>query len=142
MPGVMRAIRASTLALANPGEIAELAGADQLRASHCMAMVGLIVNLASAWLLEDDHAHHHGHGHHHDDDHDQGHDHSGHARDNHLRAAYYANCRTRIRPSNRRRFAVAEIILYYNDVGVRSSILSGAPSGWASEFIARPEFNR
>jgi len=32
-----------------------------------VAVVGLIVNLASAWLLKDDHAHHHyGHGHHHD----------------------------------------------------------------------------
>jgi cation diffusion facilitator family transporter len=46
-----------------------------------VAVVGLIVNLASAWLLRDDHHHHHhGHGHHH-------HDH-GHGQDNNLRAAY------------------------------------------------------
>ena len=59
-----------------------------------VAVIGLIVNLVSAWLLKDDHAHHHhGHGHHHHHDHDHGdhhhHDHErGHARDNNLRAAY------------------------------------------------------
>ncbi|XSC44807.1 CDF family Co(II)/Ni(II) efflux transporter DmeF [Bradyrhizobium sp. RDT10] len=54
-----------------------------------VALVGLIVNLASAWLLKNDHEHH-GHSHgghqsshvrHHEHDHD-------HARDNNLRAAY------------------------------------------------------
>lgn len=67
-----------------------------------VAVVGLAVNLVSAWLLKDDHHHHHGHGH----DHDHGHHHHhGHAhgadhvphdeavgragsRDNNLRAAY------------------------------------------------------
>jgi cation diffusion facilitator family transporter len=60
-----------------------------------VAIVGLIVNLASAWLLKDDHAqHHHGHGHHHHGQHrhyahDRHHDHDrGAARDNNLRAAY------------------------------------------------------
>jgi cation diffusion facilitator family transporter len=54
-----------------------------------VAVVGLIVNLVSAWLLRDDHHHHHhhhGHGHdhhHHDDDHAH-----HHGRDNNLRAAY------------------------------------------------------
>ena len=61
-----------------------------------VAIIGLMVNLASAWLLKDDHDHHHGHGHEHHDhahDHDHGHDHdapaarAGH-RDNNLRAAY------------------------------------------------------
>ena len=59
-----------------------------------VAAVGLVVNLASAWLLRDDHSHHgHGHSHHHHHDHDHhrehshdGHDHHGH--DNNLRAAY------------------------------------------------------
>ncbi|WP_062014525.1 CDF family Co(II)/Ni(II) efflux transporter DmeF [Aureimonas sp. AU4] len=51
-----------------------------------VAVGGLVVNLASAWLLKDDH---HGHGHHGHD----GHDHNGAAghaggRDNNLRAAY------------------------------------------------------
>lgn len=46
-----------------------------------VAVVGLAVNLASAWLLKDDHDHHHGH--HHDHDH-----HDGPAQDNNLRAAY------------------------------------------------------
>ena len=53
-----------------------------------VAVIGLIVNLLSAWLLRDDHQHHHhGHGHHHHHDHD--HDrHHGHGQDNNLRAAY------------------------------------------------------
>lgn len=65
-----------------------------------VAMLGLAVNLASAWLLRDEHAHHHGHDHGHphaddDDDHDHdGHDDhhadhaAGHHRDLNLRAAY------------------------------------------------------
>jgi cation diffusion facilitator family transporter len=48
-----------------------------------VAVIGLAVNLACAWLLRDDHAHHHGHGHGHDH-----HDHDHHPRDNNLRAAY------------------------------------------------------
>lgn len=50
-----------------------------------VAALGLAVNLASAWLLRDDHAHHH-HGH------DHGHSHAGHHHHDHhdhnLRAAY------------------------------------------------------
>ncbi len=62
-----------------------------------VAVLGLGVNLASAWLLRDDHDHHgHGHQHasHHDEhDHDEhDHHHAGHAGDHHrdlnLRAAY------------------------------------------------------
>ena len=55
-----------------------------------IAIGGLLVNLACAWLLKDDHGHHHGHGHHHDhhDHHDHhGHHHHGH-QDLNLRAAY------------------------------------------------------
>ncbi len=51
-----------------------------------VAIVGLIVNLISAWLLREDHDHHHGHSHHHEHDHDHGHSHRG--RDQNLRAAY------------------------------------------------------
>jgi cation diffusion facilitator family transporter len=47
-----------------------------------IAVVGLAVNVLSAWLLRDD-DHHHGHDH----DHAQDHDHAHH-RDNNLRAAY------------------------------------------------------
>lgn len=48
-----------------------------------VAVIGLAVNLLSAWMLRDDH-HHHGHGHDH-----HGHDHHhGHGQDNNLRAAY------------------------------------------------------
>lgn len=50
-----------------------------------VAALGLAVNLVSAWLLRDDHAHHH-HGH------DHGHNHAGHHHHDHhdhnLRAAY------------------------------------------------------
>ncbi|MBO9436855.1 CDF family Co(II)/Ni(II) efflux transporter DmeF [Ruegeria sp. R13_0] len=54
-----------------------------------VAVIGLIVNLLSAWLLRDDHHHHHhhGHGHHHHHNHDHDH-HHGHGQDNYLRAAY------------------------------------------------------
>ena len=57
-----------------------------------VAVVGLIVNLISAWLLREDHDHHHGHSHHHNhghdnEDHDE-HDHKHHGRDQNLRAAY------------------------------------------------------
>ena len=48
-----------------------------------IAMVGLLVNLACAWLLKGGHAHHHGHENHHD--------HGGHSHHNHdlnLRSAY------------------------------------------------------
>lgn len=60
-----------------------------------IATVGLLVNLACAWLLKDDHGHHHGHAHHHD--HHHGHDHDAHShahtqghghQDLNLRAAY------------------------------------------------------
>ncbi|EHK55736.1 CDF family Co(II)/Ni(II) efflux transporter DmeF [Allomesorhizobium alhagi] len=63
-----------------------------------VAAIGLAVNLASAWLLRDDHDHHHhGHGHAHDH---RGHDHHSHhhhghihhhgrtTRDHNLQAAY------------------------------------------------------
>jgi cation diffusion facilitator family transporter len=52
-----------------------------------VAVAGLAVNLASAWLLKADHAHH-GHHHHHDHHHHDHHDEPGKARDNNLRAAY------------------------------------------------------
>jgi cation diffusion facilitator family transporter len=51
-----------------------------------VAVIGLLVNLASAWLLSGDHHHHH-HGHPHDHHHDHDH-HDHHGGDNNLRAAY------------------------------------------------------
>lgn len=61
-----------------------------------VAVIGLVVNLASAFLLKDDHGHHHGHSHahhdhghdHHDHDHPHPHPHGHGGRDNNLRAAY------------------------------------------------------
>lgn len=58
-----------------------------------VAVLGLAVNLASAWLLGDTHGHdHHGHDHnghdHHDHDHAHDHGHHHHHHDNNLRAAY------------------------------------------------------
>ncbi|MFB3237945.1 CDF family Co(II)/Ni(II) efflux transporter DmeF [Aeromonas salmonicida] len=53
-----------------------------------IALVGLLVNLACAWLLKDDQGHHHGHSHgHHGHDHHDHADHQGH-QDLNLRAAY------------------------------------------------------
>ncbi len=53
-----------------------------------IAIVGLLVNLASAWMLKDGHAHNHGHDHgHHDHHHDHDHNHHGH-HDLNLRSAY------------------------------------------------------
>jgi cation diffusion facilitator family transporter len=51
-----------------------------------VAVLGLGVNLLSAWLLGDKLDHHHGHDHDHEDDHDHSHGHHHH--DNNLRAAY------------------------------------------------------
>ncbi len=48
-----------------------------------IACLGLVVNLASAWLLSGGHDHDHGHAHHHGHDHDDHH----HHRDNNFRAA-------------------------------------------------------
>ncbi len=64
-----------------------------------IAAIGLCVNLVSALILKDDHAHSHGHSHDHghshaahDHKHDHGHDHAAHdhkaGRDNNMRAAY------------------------------------------------------
>jgi len=58
-----------------------------------IAVIGLLVNIASAALLHDGHHHGHDHAHDHDHDHDhnhnEGHDHGDtHHRDNNLRAAY------------------------------------------------------
>ncbi|HCF3748518.1 CDF family iron/cobalt efflux transporter AitP [Pseudomonas aeruginosa] len=56
-----------------------------------VAALGLLVNLACAWLLRDGHAHHgHGHSHHHHHHHHHHHDHDHHAHrhDLNLRAAY------------------------------------------------------
>ncbi len=51
-----------------------------------IAVVGLLVNLASAWLLGADHHHEHGHDHGHHHDHARGKEH--HHQDNNLRSAY------------------------------------------------------
>lgn len=57
-----------------------------------IAVVGLLVNIVSAFMLSGDHGHHghHPHGHHSHDDHDHhSHDaHHGHGGDNNLRSAY------------------------------------------------------
>ncbi len=52
----------------------------QFKEAMAVAIIGLVINLASAWLLQD-HDHHHDHEHHHDQDHH-------HHADQNLRAAY------------------------------------------------------
>src|SRR5258708_4398497 len=53
-----------------------------------IAALGLCVNLASAWLLHDDHEHEHGDDHDHVGDDHEGHHHHAGLRDTNLRAAY------------------------------------------------------
>ncbi len=55
-----------------------------------VAVLGLIVNGASVFILGHDHDHEHGHDHHHDHDHhgDHGGHHDDHAHDHNLRSAY------------------------------------------------------
>jgi cation diffusion facilitator family transporter len=58
-----------------------------------VAVLGLVVNIASAWLLRDDHQHHghdhaHGHAQDHPDAHHHDHDDHQHHHDHNLRAAY------------------------------------------------------
>ncbi|UWU22002.1 CDF family Co(II)/Ni(II) efflux transporter DmeF [Rhizobium sp. CB3060] len=76
----------SLLRLQNPVAI-------NFREAIAIAVVGLLVNLVSAWLLRDDHDHHHGHSHAHGHDHHHHHDHDhhhghNHGKDNNLRSAY------------------------------------------------------
>jgi cation diffusion facilitator family transporter len=52
-----------------------------------IAVVGLLVNITSAWLLSDG-DHHHGHSHGHDEHAGEGHGHGVDARDHNIRAAY------------------------------------------------------
>jgi len=52
-----------------------------------IAALGLLVNVASAWLLARGHSHGHSHDHEHDDDHDHDHVDGAHHRDNNMRAA-------------------------------------------------------
>lgn len=79
-----------------------------------IAVVGLAVNIASAWLLHDGdhHGHHHGHAHDHDD---HGHGHHGrHDRDHNLRAAYF--------------HVLADAV---TSVGAILGLLAGRLYGWA-----------
>src|ERR1700744_3147806 len=79
-----------------------------------VATLGLFVNLASAWLLRDDHDHHH-HGHSH------GHAHDDHHHDNTLRAAYIhvlADAATSL-------LAIAELVVAMYSQGVWTDALVG-----------------
>jgi cation diffusion facilitator family transporter len=69
----------SVARLVNPVTIA-------YREAIAVAVLGLVVNLVSAFLLREEHDHDHHHGHSHAHSHDHGHAH--HHRDNNLRAAY------------------------------------------------------
>lgn len=59
--------------------------AIQFNEAIAVAVLGLIINLVSAWLLKDDHHHHHGHshGHAHEHEHDHHHEHEHHDHDDH-----------------------------------------------------------
>ena len=62
-----------------------------------LAVIGLMVNLASAWLLADDHHHDHGHGHHHAHDHDHDHDDHDHDHDEDHHHAHHGHHDTNLR---------------------------------------------
>ncbi|MGP8305737.1 CDF family Co(II)/Ni(II) efflux transporter DmeF [Vibrio sp. YIC-376] len=59
----------------------------QFNEAIMVAVIGLVVNLASMLLLQDHH--HHGHDHHHDEHHDHHEHHHGHHHDHNLAAAYF-----------------------------------------------------
>lgn len=90
--GFASAIVLALIALLIGGEsVLRLADPTPIRFEQAIAVavVGLVVNLVSAWLLNDGHGHHHGH--HEHEHHEHGyhdHDHRPHGRDNNLRAAY------------------------------------------------------
>jgi cation diffusion facilitator family transporter len=69
--------------------------AIDFRAAMLVAVIGLVVNLVSAWILGGHGHHHHGeeHGHHHGHSHSHSHSHHDHGREHHhdhnLRAAYF-----------------------------------------------------
>lgn len=71
----------SAVRLAEPARIA-------FGEATVVAVAGLAVNLVSALLLSDGHAHRHQHHHHDHHHHDDGHHHHHHGHDNNLRAAY------------------------------------------------------
>lgn len=88
--GFASAVGLAVVALMVLGEsVTRLAAPVAIRFDEAIfvAVVGLVVNLVSAWMLQDDHAHH-GHEHHQHDD-DAHHDHDrGEHRDHNLRGAY------------------------------------------------------
>ncbi len=54
-----------------------------------VAVLGLVINLITAWMLKDDHEHHHDHhDHSHEDGRDHAHEHHAHHQDHNLKAAY------------------------------------------------------
>lgn len=65
----------------------------QFNEAILVAVIGLSVNIASAFLLKDDHHHHHDHGHSHSHshshDHNHSHSHDHHHHDHNLKAAYF-----------------------------------------------------
>lgn len=61
----------------------------QFNEAILVAVIGLVVNVASMFLLQDHHGHHHAHDHDHDHDHDHEHSHGHeHPHDHNLTAAY------------------------------------------------------
>lgn len=63
----------------------------QFNEAIAVAVIGLVVNIVSAFLLKDDHHHHHHnheHDHHHSHDHDHHHPHHHEHHDHNLKAAY------------------------------------------------------
>jgi cation diffusion facilitator family transporter len=99
-----------------------------------VAMLGLAVNLASAWLLWGDdghaHGHEHGHGVHAHDDHDHsGHDHAGHTHD-HQAADSHAHKAHADQDNNMRAAFVHVATDALTSVLAIAALLGGSLYGW------------
>lgn len=98
-----------------------------------IAAAGLVVNLASAWLLKDDHGHAHGHGGHgHGGGHDHGHGHAHpHASPSHAPAPAAARAHLqRTRDNNLRSAYVHVLADALTSVLAIAALLVGRSYGW------------
>lgn len=111
-----------------------------------VAVIGLVVNLVSAWLLRDvphdhghdhhhghAHGHHHGHGHaHHDHEHGHGHGH-GHHDHGHAAHAHAARTQARAGHDNNLKAAYLHVLAdALTSVLAIAALVAGSLYGWAA----------
>lgn len=104
--------------------------AINFREAIAIAVIGLIVNLVSAWLLRDDHSHHHhghaGHGHSHGHAHTHDHDHHHEHHDDH----HHDHGQKGGRDNNLRSVYVHVIADAMTSVLAIAALLLGSRFGW------------